>query len=146
MFDDFVNKKNKNCVLSVLFLFFIFMEYHCYDFYKNKGVSISVLLRQLGDMFPMDIKFCFKTANLSENLYSESSVLTAVSMVCGESVKTVEQAAEKMKSFIKEKNREVASRRALERYREKRKGKFVPRRQKPLKRAIFPSGNKIVDL
>ena len=76
-------------------------SYRSAYFYKLYKINIKTLVVCLKERFPIDIKYEFVCATYSENLYSEESILKAVSLVCNTEVKTLEDAEVAMVNFEK---------------------------------------------
>lgn len=106
MFDDFVNR----------FYYFSMKIYQGAFFYKLYNIDIEFLILCLKDKFPFDLKYEFVSASRSENLYSDESILLAVSMLCGVEVKTLEDAGTSLSVFKKNRKKQYNLMKAKESY------------------------------
>lgn len=57
-------------------------KYHNATFYRKIGISITILIRELGTGFEWDIKHRLINVERSENLYEEEKVIEAVKKFC----------------------------------------------------------------
>ncbi len=82
-------------------------KYHNATFYRKMGISITILIRELGEGFEkiVEIKRKFKTVCFSENLYDENEVINAVKKACqNNNVKTLKEAKATMEKFCKKRD------------------------------------------
>lgn len=105
-------------------------KYHNATFYRKMGISITILIRELGEGFgeTVEIKRKFKTVCFSENLYDENEIINAVKKACGnEDVKTIGDARTVMEKFCRKRNiaRHVEANRRLKNKTDNKRKKIV---------------------
>ena len=79
-------------------------KYHNATFYRKMGISITILIRELGAGFGADIKHILISPKFSENVYHEFQIIEEVKKLTkNKRIKTLNDAGREMNLFCKEK-------------------------------------------